>query len=91
MGTTNADGWALFSGTSAAAPQLAGVAALIRSVRPNTPPQQVVQAMTATAIDVVAGRCHPRFNHQAVQAHDIATGFGLADASAAVQFAINNF
>ena len=32
--TTNSDGWAAFSGTSAAAPQLAGVAALIKQACP---------------------------------------------------------
>jgi subtilisin family serine protease len=90
-GTAANDGWALFSGTSAAAPQLAGVAALILGARPGLTPAQVRQAMTATATDVRTGSCHPRFNNPATVGHDQATGHGLVNASAAVQFAIDNF
>ncbi len=82
-GTTAGDGWALFSGTSAAAPMTAGAAALLRGIRPGATPAQVRNALTSTATDVVAGRCHPRFNNLATPGRDLATGFGLVNVSAA--------
>jgi hypothetical protein len=82
-GTAANDGWALFSGTSAAAPMLAGAVAVLRGVRPGATPAQVARALTSTATDVVTGRCHPRFNNAAVPGRDLATGFGLANVSAA--------
>ncbi len=90
-GTTGNDGWALFSGTSAAAPQLAGAAAVLIGANPDLVPAQVIQALTATAIDVVAGRSHPRFNNSAGVGHDLATGAGLIDVSAALKFVRDNF
>ena len=90
-GTGPFDGWALFSGTSAAAPQIAGVAALVLGAKPNLRPSQVMQAIKSTATDVIAGRCHPRFNNSAQPGDDAATGKGLVDASAAVQFAVAKF
>ena len=47
--TTNNDGWAAFSGTSAAAPQLAGVAALIKQACPKLTPKQIKTLMMKTA------------------------------------------
>ena len=90
-GTAHNDGWAQFSGTSAAAPQLAGTAALILSARPNLNPLQVVESINNTAIDVRTGSCHPRFNNPGSVGHDNATGHGLANASAAVEYAISQF
>lgn len=90
-GTTDSDGWALFSGTSAAAPQLAGVAALLLSAKAGLTPAQIKNAITSTATDVTTGRCHPRFNNAATVGPDLATGAGLVNASAAVQFALTNF
>ena len=82
-GTSPKDGWALFSGTSAAAPQVAGAAALLRGVKNGATPAQVTDALTATAIDVRNGFCHPRFNNPATGGRDLATGFGLVNVSAA--------
>ncbi len=82
-GTGANDGWALFSGTSASAPQIAGAAAVLRGVRANATPAEVTRALCDTAIDVRVGRCHPRFNHPAQPGRDLATGFGLIDVSAA--------
>jgi subtilisin family serine protease len=84
-GTTGSDGWALFSGTSAAAPQLAGAVALILGARPELTPAQVRQALVETAVDIRAGRCHPRFDFPAEPGPDRATGFGLVNAAAAVE------
>src|SRR5579871_3899302 len=47
--TATDDGWAAFSGTSAAAPQLAGAAALVRQAHPNLTPAQVRSIMMNTA------------------------------------------
>lgn len=90
-GTGPNDGWALFSGSSAAAPQAAGAAALLLEARPALTPGQVNQALKLTAVDVRVGRCHPRFNNPAQVGPDEATGFGLIDAAAAVRFAVDNF
>jgi subtilisin family serine protease len=91
-GTNDQDGWALFSGTSAAAPQIAGAAALILSAKPNLKPAQVITALSETATDVVVGRSFPqRFNEQAAAGFDNATGFGLINAGAAVKFAQDHF
>ncbi len=90
-GTMSSDGWALFSGTSAAAPQVAGAAALVLGVKPNLSPAQVIEVLTRTATDITAGSCHPRFNNPAVPGTDLATGAGLVNAAAAVQFALDNF
>lgn len=86
-GTAPNDGWALFSGTSAAAPQLAGAAALILGAKPELKPAQVIEALTNTAIDITAGRCHPRFDELAAVGHDVATGHGLVNVAAAVKHA----
>jgi hypothetical protein len=82
-GTTANDGWALFSGTSAAAPQIAGAAALLRGIKKGATPSQVGSALSTTAIDVRAGFCHARFNNPATPGRDLATGFGLVNVSAA--------
>ena len=82
-GTTPNDGWALFSGTSAAAPQIAGAAALLRGVRNGAPPKDVAAALSASAVDVRAGFCSSRFNNPATPGRDLATGFGLINVSAA--------
>jgi hypothetical protein len=86
-GTGAKDGWALFSGTSAAAPQVAGACAAILSAKPGLSPKQVAQVLSDTAVDVVAGRNHPRFNNLARVGRDLATGFGLIDVGAAAEAA----
>lgn len=90
-GTGGNDGWALFSGTSAAAPQIAGAAAVLLSAKPGLTPAQVTEALKLTAVDVRTGRCHPRFNNPAQIGLDAATGHGLVDVSAAVSYALANF
>jgi hypothetical protein len=90
-GTPGDDGWALFSGTSAAAPQLAGAAALLLGAKSNLTPAQVIEALTKTAVDVVVGHSFPqRFNSPAGPGPDLATGVGLVNVSAALQFALDH-
>ena len=90
-GTLRDDGWALFSGTSAAAPQLAGSAALVLGAKAGLTPAQVREALSATAIDVTAGRCNPRYNEPAAAGPDVATGHGLVNARGAVRYAMTQF
>ena len=79
--TANNDGWAAFSGTSAAAPQLAGVCALMKQACSRLSPAQVRYILKRTARDVTAGNCHPSTGgHPASPGPDLATGNGLADA-----------
>lgn len=83
--TAGNDGWAAISGTSAAAPQLAGVAALIKQACPRLVPAEVRDILVRTAIDVTAGTCNPATGGAAaVVGVDNATGSGLVDANAAV-------
>lgn len=79
--TTKDDGWAAFSGTSAAAPQLAGAAALIKQVDPQIKPHALRNILMATANDVTQGHCHPVTGaNPASVGSDLATGTGLVDA-----------
>ncbi|RVM04188.1 S8 family serine peptidase [Sinorhizobium meliloti] len=88
-GTGPADGWGVFSGTSAAAPQLAGLCALMLQVQPKLSPTDIKAILRRTARDVMAGHANPASDPagRGVPAHggeDGATGAGLADAHAAV-------
>ena len=88
--TARNDGWAAFSGTSAAAPQVAGVCALIKQACSRLTPAQVRDTLKATAKDVAAGGCSPSTGaNPAVPGPDLATGHGLADAHRAVTDAKN--
>jgi hypothetical protein len=78
------DGWAAFSGTSAAAPQLAGICALVEQANPQLSPAEVRDVLNRTAADVTVGTNHPRMGEQAAPGPDLATGHGLADAHRAV-------
>jgi subtilisin family serine protease len=79
------DGWAAISGTSAAAPQIAGVCALIKQACARLTPAEVKAILKSTARDVTSGRCfnRPGMNHLAVAGPDLATGNGLVDAAKA--------
>jgi subtilisin family serine protease len=86
--TANNDGWAAFSGTSAAAPQLAGLAALIKQACSHHSPAAVRDIMMKTARDVTTGTCSPwTGGHPAAPGPDTATGHGLVDAYKAVLLA----
>ena len=81
--TTTSDGWGVFSGTSAAAPQLAGVCALLLQKHPTLTPAQVKAALRATATDVIAGSSF--MGQPAGPGIDNATGAGLVNALLAWQ------
>jgi subtilisin family serine protease len=84
--TAKNDGWAAFSGTSAAAPQLAGICALIKQACPKLSPTQVRDILKKTARDVTRGNCSGSTGrHPARPGPDLATGTGLVDALRAVQ------
>lgn len=84
-GTLPSDGWAVFSGTSAAAPQLAGICALLKQIDPNLSPARVKQILQQTARDVTEGFSNPSTGgSRASPGVDLATGYGLADADASV-------
>lgn len=89
--TLDIDGWAMFSGTSAAAPQVAGAVAVLLGARPGLTPAQVTEALTRTATDITAGSCNPRFGNQARPGPDEATGAGLMNVSAALDFVLTRF
>ncbi|MDJ0619510.1 MAG: S8 family serine peptidase [Calothrix sp. MO_192.B10] len=79
------DGWAAFSGTSAAAPQLAGICALMKQVNSSLSPSQAREILKKTARDVSKGCCSRNTGgHRAGFGIDLATGSGLADAYQAV-------
>lgn len=89
-GTTKADGWGVFSGTSAAAPQLAGVCALLLEKNRALTPSEVKAVLKRTARDVTTGHANPASDPKGRGVKsgpglDGATGAGLVDAFAAWQ------
>lgn len=88
------DGWAAFSGTSAAAPQLAGICALMKEACDKLSPSRIRDILKRTARDVVTGTAAtrtggvcpgepgfpPPTGHPAVSGPDLATEDGLANA-----------
>ena len=89
-GTAPDDGWGVFSGTSAAAPQLAGLCALLRQADPTLGPREIKAILRRTARDVVAGHANPASDPEgrgipAGLGEDGATGAGLVDADAALR------
>lgn len=86
-GTAPRDGWARFSGTSAAAPQLAGICALLKQANSSITPQKMKEILMNTAVDITQG--HNAQHEPAGPGNDLATGSGLANAERAVQVARN--
>jgi subtilisin family serine protease len=86
--TTNSDGWGAFSGTSAAAPQLAGAAALVKQACPGLKPAEIRDILKKSARDVIVGNCNTSTGgNPAIVGPDTATGNGLVDAHKAVLLA----
>jgi subtilisin family serine protease len=89
-GTTGTDGWGVFSGTSAAAPQLAGACALLLEKSPGLKPSDVKALLKRSCKDVVRGSANDASNEdkpglKAGPGEDGATGAGLVDVFAAWQ------
>jgi len=76
--TTTSDGWGVFSGTSAAAPQIAGIAALLLQKKPTLTPNQIKTILRGTAVDVTTGTSSN--GDAAGVGPDRATGTGLVNA-----------
>ena len=72
------DGWGIFSGTSAACPQIAGICALMLEKDSTLTPAQVKQKLMDSARDVTAGST--AMGDSAGPGNDLASGAGLADA-----------
>ncbi|MES5820391.1 S8 family serine peptidase [Streptomyces sp. RG80] len=80
------DGWVVASGTSAAAPQVAGVCALLLEAYPSLTPQEVRSALENSALDVDLGKSNPVTGGLAVKGRDDSTGYGLVRADEALAF-----
>lgn len=81
------DGWASISGTSAAAPQIAGVCAILKQRKMALTPANIKTLLQNTAIDVKIGTCNATAlgpGNPATVGPDKATGFGLTNADAAL-------
>lgn len=72
------DGWGIFSGTSAACPQVAGVVALILEKDPSLSPADVKNILIKSATDVTSGSSS--MGDAAATGPDRATGAGLVNA-----------
>ena len=82
------DGWVVTSGTSAATPQTAGAAALLLQQYPFLSPMSVKNILENSARDIVGGASAS--GDSAVSGWDKATGFGLIDGQAAVDYLDKN-
>ena len=83
--TTKKDGWAAISGTSAAAPQIAGACALLKQRKSTLKPAEIKKILMNTARDVKTGNASASTGgNAATVGPDLATGHGLTDAFAAV-------
>jgi hypothetical protein len=72
------DGWGIFSGTSAACPQVAGVVALVLEKDPSLTPGDVRTHLIDTALDIKTGSS--AMGDAAGNGPDDATGAGLVNA-----------
>lgn len=77
-------GWGIFSGTSAACPQAAGLVALLKQISKGLSPAQIRQVLNARSVDVTSGQTAT--GDFAASGPDPATGAGLVDALRACGF-----
>lgn len=84
---TDSDGLPNFMGTSAAAPHVAGVAALLLQSNPRFSPYDIAQLLKTTAIDI---NIDNRFNTEDFQqGYDTRSGYGFVNALQAITNAQN--
>lgn len=81
--TETDDGWLVASGTSSAAPMVAGVIALMLQKNPNLSVETVKTILAVTARDITTGTSAS--GHAAAAGFDNATGYGLVDAEEALE------
>jgi subtilisin family serine protease len=85
-GTGLEDGWCFANGTSAAAPQVAAICALLLEERPSLTPNDLKQIVKHWATDIVQGRSSPGTgSNDAGVGTDVATGAGLISAAECFQ------
>lgn len=84
------DGWVVISGTSAAAPQTAGLVALLLQQHPNLTPMGVKNILENSARDILTGSSNSAGPDNAATGWDLATGFGLIDGQAALNFLLQD-
>jgi subtilisin family serine protease len=77
----------VLSGTSASAPQVAGVCALLLEDDPGLSPERVRGLLEESAIDVDQGASNKDTGGTAEKGPDNATGHGLVQADKAVELA----
>ncbi len=87
FGTTDSDkdGYPNISGSSAAAPHAAAVAALLLEVNPKLQPLDIKKILQQTAIDIV--QRNTKDKTAIGEGYDMDSGFGLINAEAAVNLA----
>ncbi|ABS66338.1 peptidase S8 and S53 subtilisin kexin sedolisin [Xanthobacter versatilis] len=82
-GTGVNDGWCFTGGTSAAAPQVAAVCALMLQANPKLTARDIRSVLNRTASDVAFGTSSAMTGGRAATiGNDLATGFGLVNAGA---------
>lgn len=82
-GTGYSDGWCVFSGTSSAAPQVAGLAALMKELEPDLNVGRFKHIVMTTCTDIVTGQSYDE--DVAEKGFDKATGAGLIDCYRAIK------
>ena len=85
--TSESDGWAVASGTSSAAPAVAGLAALLKGVEPWMNVGRFKHVAMTTCTDVIAGQSASGDN--ATVGFDDATGAGLINVYLALKTALD--
>lgn len=85
-GTGPEDGWVVASGTSAAAPQVAGVCALLLHADRSLTPNGIREVLQRSARDVLKGASNPGTGGRADKGPDDATGHGLVRADDALRY-----
>ncbi|MFW9970599.1 MAG: S8 family serine peptidase [Candidatus Odinarchaeota archaeon] len=80
--TKKDDGWVVASGTSSAAPMVAGTVALMLQKNSNLSPNTIKAILMVTARDIITGQSAS--GAIATVGYDYATGYGLIDAQEAL-------